>query len=69
MSKTKDLLSIGIVFILTGALWATIFTKNTGSEINETRYWIRIGFMSAGGAITGLAYDRLTDAMADKVGK
>jgi len=30
LSKTKDLLSIGIVFVLTGALWATIFTKNTG---------------------------------------
>jgi hypothetical protein len=25
--------------------------------------------MSVGGAVTGLAYDRLTDAMADKAGK
>jgi len=25
--------------------------------------------MSVGGAVTGLAYDRLSDAMADKVGK
>jgi len=69
IAKTRDLLSIGIVFILCGALWATIFTKNTGSEINDLRYWFRIGFMSFGGAVTGLAYDRLTDTMADKAGK
>jgi len=55
--------------MLAGALWATVFSSNNEQTINDMRYWIRIGFMSFGGAITGLAYDRLTDSMADNVGK
>ena len=62
IGKVKDFVSIGIVYILCGALWAVIFGAESGNDINDMRYWFRIGFMSFGGGITGLAYDRLTDS-------